>query len=186
MKKILLWVAVGIPMVAVATAFLIYLGLPDVTPLKSQNPKTTALMLQRYREAKKSEDFKIRQQWISFEKIPKLLKDTIRITEDASFYQHKGIDLTELKEAIKKNWEKGQYVRGASTISQQLAKNLYLSTKKNIVRKIREFFIARRLETRVRRRSVYLSSVCSVKRRMLSAEIAVTADRNRQPMWVSG
>jgi monofunctional biosynthetic peptidoglycan transglycosylase len=155
LKIILLWVAVGIPIFAGAITLIIYLGLPEVTKLKSQNPKTTALMLQRYREAKKSEDFKIQQQWISFEKIPNLLKDTIRITEDAGFYQHKGVDLTELKEAIKKNWEKGKYVRGASTISQQLAKNLYLSTEKNIVRKIREFFIARRLETHLSKNRIY-------------------------------
>ena len=127
--------------------FYFYLGIPDVSGLKTKNPHTTALMLQRYREAKKADDtFIIKQQWVNFEAIPKMLRETIRISEDAAFYQHKGIDFVELKEALKKNWQKGEYVRGASTITQQLAKNLYLSTSKSFLRKVKEFLIARRLE----------------------------------------
>ena len=127
--------------------FYFYLGLHDVSKLEAKNPRTTALMVQRYREAKKTDEtFRIRQQWIEFEAIPKLLRETVRVTEDASFYQHKGVDFVELKEALKKNWEKGEYARGASTITQQLAKNLYLSTEKSVNRKIKEFLITRRLE----------------------------------------
>jgi monofunctional biosynthetic peptidoglycan transglycosylase len=86
--------------------FYFYLGLPDVSRLKTQNPRTTALMVQRYREAKKTDDtFRVQQQWIDFEAIPKLLRETVRISEDAAFYQHKGIDFVELKEALKKNWQ---------------------------------------------------------------------------------
>ena len=155
LKKIMFWLAGGIPLIIAGTALFIYLDLPDVAQLKTQNPTTTALMLQRYREARKPADFIIRQQWISFDKIPKLLKDTIRVTEDAGFYQHKGVDFTELKVAIKQNWEHGQYVRGASTITQQLAKNLYLSTEKNIIRKIKEYFIARRLESHLSKNRIF-------------------------------
>lgn len=133
---------------AILTAgFYIYLVLPDVSELKTKNPRTTALMVQRYREAKKTDaTFRIRKQWIEFEAIPKLLRETVRITEDASFYQHKGVDFAELIEALKKNWKKGEYVRGASTITQQLAKNLYLSTEKSLIRKIKEYLITMRLE----------------------------------------
>ena len=131
----------------VVAGFYFYLGLPDVSGLKVKNPRTTALMVQRYREAKKTDkSFRIRKQWIDFEAIPKLLRETVRVTEDASFYQHKGVDFAELKEALKKNWKKGEYVRGASTITQQLAKNLYLSTDKSILRKIKELLIAISLE----------------------------------------
>ena len=131
----------------VVAGFYFYLGLPDVSGLKAKNPRTTALMVQRYREAKKTDKtFRIRKQWIEFEAIPKLLRETVRVTEDASFYQHKGVDFTELRIVIKKSWEKGELVRGASTITQQLAKNLYLSTEKSIFRKIKEYFMARRLE----------------------------------------
>ena len=155
-KKILLWTAIGIPALLVGSALLIYLNLPDVGDLITNNPRTTALMLQRFREAKKSQtNLVIRQQWVSFAKIPKLLKDTVRITEDASFYQHQGVDFTELKAAIKKNWQKGKYVRGASTITQQLAKNLYLSTEKSVIRKIKEYLITRRLETRLSKKRIF-------------------------------
>ena len=136
--------------------FYFYMSLPDVSALKIQNPRTTALMLQRYREAKEADEpFRIHQQWVDFEAIPKLLRETVRISEDAAFYQHNGIDFLELKEAIKKNWQKGEYARGASTITQQLAKNLYLSTDKNFFRKIKEFLIAMRLEKNLSKNRIF-------------------------------
>jgi monofunctional biosynthetic peptidoglycan transglycosylase len=136
--------------------FYFYLGLPDVSELKTNNPRTTALMLQRYREAKEMKaGFRVQQQWIAFEAIPKMLRETVRVSEDAAFYQHKGIDFTELSEALKKNWQKGEYVRGASTITQQLAKNLYLSTDKNFFRKIKELFIALRLESNLSKDRIF-------------------------------
>ncbi len=147
MKAVFKLIGIVILLVLVIGGFYFYLGLPDVSDLKIKNPRSTALMVQRYREAKKTDaTFRIRQKWIEFESIPKLLRETVRVTEDASFYQHKGIDFTELKEAIKKNWQKGEYARGASTITQQLAKNLYLSTDKSIIRKIKEVLITLRLE----------------------------------------
>jgi monofunctional biosynthetic peptidoglycan transglycosylase len=130
-------------------AFSLYLvvSLPDVSDLKKQNPKTTALIQLRLKNAqKKGQTLRIRQQWASFGNIPQLLKNTVRVTEDASFYWHKGIDFAELKESIKKNLQVGKLARGGSTITQQLAKNLYLSTEKSLFRKIKEYLIARRLE----------------------------------------
>ena len=141
----------------VVAGFYFYLGLPDVRDLKANNPRTTALMLQRYREAKKTDHkFRIRQQWIDLETIPKLLRETVRITEDASFFQHRGIDFAELKEAIIKNWKKGEYSRGASTITQQLAKNLYLTTEKSVLRKIKELLITRRLESHLSKDRIFI------------------------------
>lgn len=155
-KKLLLWVVIGVPAVLAAGALLIYLSLPDVGDLETNNPRSTALMLQRYREAKQSQrDLVIRHQWVPFDRIPMLLKNTIRVTEDAAFYQHQGVDFNELKAAIKKNWQKGQYARGASTITQQLAKNLYLTTDKSVVRKIKEYLIARRLEKRLSKNRIF-------------------------------
>ena len=155
-KKILLGLVIGVPALLVGGGLLIYLSLPDGADLLTQNPRTTALMVQRFREAKNSQtNLVIRQQWVSFDEIPKLLKHTIRVTEDAAFYQHRGVDLAELKAAIKKNWQKGKYVRGASTITQQLAKNLYLSTDKSVLRKIKEYLIARRLENRLGKKRIF-------------------------------
>ncbi|MBT8332228.1 MAG: transglycosylase domain-containing protein, partial [Deltaproteobacteria bacterium] len=105
MKRTFKIIGLVILVVAVVGGFYFYLGLPDVSELKIKNPRSTALMVQRYREAKKADaTFRIRQKWIELKAIPKLLQETVRITEDASFYQHKGIDFAELKEAIKKNW----------------------------------------------------------------------------------
>jgi monofunctional biosynthetic peptidoglycan transglycosylase len=156
LKKIILCIFIGVPAALAVGMLLIYISLPDVGDLETNNPRSSALMLQRFREAKQSQrHLVIRHQWVPFNRIPKLLKDTIRVTEDAAFYQHQGLDLNELKAAIKKNWQKGKYVRGASTISQQLAKNLYLTTDKSILRKIKEFFITRRLEKRLSKNRIF-------------------------------
>jgi monofunctional biosynthetic peptidoglycan transglycosylase len=156
LKKVMPALAAVSLVFAIGYCGYIYLSLPDVTVLRTQNPRTTALMLQRYRQAQKEgKNLIIRQQWVSFERIPKLLKDTIRVSEDAGFYQHQGLDFTELKAAIKKDWQKGRYVRGASTITQQLAKNLYLSTDKTIIRKIKELLIARRLEENLNKNRIF-------------------------------
>ena len=156
MKAVLKIIGIVILSFLVVAGFYFYLGLPDVSGLKAKNPRTTALMVQRYREAKKTDaTFRIRKQWIDFEAIPKLLRDTVRVTEDASFYQHRGIDFAELKEAIKKNWKRGAYARGASTITQQLAKNLYLSTEKSLTRKIKEYLITIRLEKNLNKDRIF-------------------------------
>ncbi|HGY54650.1 MAG TPA: monofunctional biosynthetic peptidoglycan transglycosylase [Caldithrix abyssi] len=126
---------------------MIYISLPDVSALVKKNPKTTALIQQRIQEAKQQgKKLRINQRWVRFKRIPKLLRQAVRVSEDASFYLHEGVDYTELKESFKKNWEKGEITRGGSTITQQLAKNLYLSTERSYLRKIKEYFIAKRLE----------------------------------------
>jgi membrane peptidoglycan carboxypeptidase len=97
-KKIIMWMVSGVPAFLVGGTLLIYLGLPDVSDLMTNNPRTSALMLQRFREAKQAQsNLIIRQRWVSFDEISTLFKDTIRVTEDAGFYQHQGVDLTELK-----------------------------------------------------------------------------------------
>ena len=155
-KKVCLVSGIGIPLCTLTAGIYIYLSLPDVTRLETHNPKTTALIDQRIREAQRSyKRYRVRQSWVSFDTIPQRFKDTIRITEDAGFYQHRGIDFAELKAAIRKNWERGGYVRGGSTITQQLAKNLYLSTEKSIFRKINEYFIARHLEANLSKDRIF-------------------------------
>ena len=113
-------------------------------------------MEQRKKEAgQRGKKLNIRQKWIPFDAIPKIMKDTVRISEDAAFYQHEGIDYYELKEAIKKNLKKGKKVRGGSTITQQLAKNLFLSTEKSYYRKVKEFFIAKKLEKHLSKNRIF-------------------------------
>jgi monofunctional biosynthetic peptidoglycan transglycosylase len=155
-KKIVLIVLLGIASVFCIFGGFFFLTLPEGKFLKTRNPETTGLIEQRKAEAKKKgRKLKIRQKWVSFDEIPQLLKDTVRVSEDIDFYHHKGIDYYELKEAIKRNLKEGKKVRGGSTITQQLAKNLFLSTEKSYYRKLREFFIAKRLEENLSKNRIF-------------------------------
>ena len=146
-KKLAKWMILAFCVISVALAAYMLLTVPDVSDLKTHNPAETALMDLRGKQAsKEGREYPIRQIWVPFPTIPQLLKDTVRIAEDAGFYWHKGIDFEELKEAIKKNIQEKRYARGGSTITQQLAKNLYLSTKKSLFRKVKEYLIAKKLE----------------------------------------
>ncbi|NVO00375.1 MAG: transglycosylase domain-containing protein [Geobacteraceae bacterium] len=84
--------------------------------------------------------------WTPMGKIPVEMKWSVIVAEDANFYRHEGIDVKALKEAIKYDLEKKRLARGASTITQQTAKNLFLSREKTITRKVEEFYLAKRLE----------------------------------------
>ena len=141
----------------------IYLTLPDVRDLATTNPTSTAFMRIREAEARdEGKKFTIRQQWIPYRQISPLLRRAVIVTEDAAFFDHDGIDLNEIKASMEKNWEEGQFLRGGSTITQQLAKNLYLSESKNPMRKVVELLIARRLEaalTKQRILEIYLNMI---------------------------
>jgi monofunctional biosynthetic peptidoglycan transglycosylase len=134
----------------------IYLTLPDVRYLARENPKTTAFMELRIDEARAAgRKFSIRHQWVPYSRISPFLKRAVIVTEDAAFFDHDGIDLDEIKASLEKNWEDGQFLRGASTISQQLAKNLYLSPSRNPMRKVRELLITRRLEAALSKQRIF-------------------------------
>lgn len=151
MKKFLL--AFGI-LVLGLVAYQI-LTIPDVSTLKKENPRVTALMRQREREAqargKKARRYQI---WVPAAAISNYLKTAVLIGEDDAFYQHEGYDLEQIKESFIQNWEKKGFVRGGSTVTQQLAKNLYLSTSKNPLRKLKEFLVARELEETLPKRRI--------------------------------
>src|SRR5262249_58311159 len=86
------------------------------------------------------------QCWVDFDHVSPSLKRAVLVAEDDLFWQHEGVDFEQLEESLQVDWARGRFVRGASTITQQLAKNLYLSPSKNPLRKFRELVIARRLE----------------------------------------
>ena len=130
-----------------AAAAYVYLSLPDVRTLRRQNPATTAFMELRDREAHaKGKPAARDQRWVPYARISTHLKRAVIVTEDSAFWQHEGVDYEQLRESMEVNWERGEFARGASTITQQLAKNLYLSPSKNPMRKLRELLITRRLE----------------------------------------
>ena len=118
-----------------------------VARLRVENPTETALMRQRLREAEESgTPLVIRQRWIPLARIPRHVVNAVVLAEDGTFWEHGGFDWYEFQQSLKKNWEKKRAVRGASTITQQLAKNLYLSTSKDPIRKLKEWVITLLLE----------------------------------------
>src|SRR5688572_32886833 len=102
------------------------------------------------------------QRWVSYTRISKNLTQAVILAEDNLFWQHEGVDLEEIKKSIEIAMERGGALRGASTITQQLAKNLYLSPSRDPLRKLRELIITRRLEVslpKARILEIYLNVV---------------------------
>ena len=133
-----------------------YASLPDVAPLAKINPRATAMMELRDHEYRSRGIRPARRQiWVSYDAVSEHLKKAILISEDASFFSHKGVDFYELKEAFRKDWETGQLKRGGSTITMQLARNLYLSPSKNPLRKVREVAIAFQLERALSKKRIF-------------------------------
>ena len=100
--------------------------------------------------------------WTSSESIPDDLKWSVIVADDANFYQQEGIDVTAIRAAIKYDLEKKRFARGASTITQQTAKNLFLSREKTVMRKLEEIYLAKRMEqelTKGRILELYLNIV---------------------------
>ena len=136
-------------------AAFIYLTLPDVRRLRTSNPPTTAFIDLRAREARaRGGQPKRIQRWIDYGRISPNLKRAVLVTEDSRFWTHQGIDFDELKESMEVNLERMEFARGGSTITQQLAKNLYLSPSKNPIRKLRELLIARQLEAELSKQRI--------------------------------
>lgn len=117
-----------------------YLHLP-VNELARVNPKKTALM--RYREEKGIHGHSI---WMPLDRIAPALIEAVIVAEDANFYRHRGIDWEGVREAAQRNWKEKRLHRGGSTITQQLAKNLYLNPSKTLWRKLKELLITLRME----------------------------------------
>ncbi|MBA3995741.1 MAG: monofunctional biosynthetic peptidoglycan transglycosylase [Candidatus Accumulibacter sp.] len=112
------------------------------------DPGTTRFMEIRLAELRqKDSQAQLRKQWVPYAKISPHLKRAIIASEDAKFVDHEGFDWEGIQKAIEKNQKRGKVVAGGSTISQQLAKNLFLSPAKTPWRKAEEAVITLMLET---------------------------------------
>ncbi len=134
---------------------------PDISTLKKNNPKRTAFM--KYREEewiREGKKYKIQQTWVPYRAISPYLIKAVLIGEDDKFWQHEGFDYEAIQKALEKDIKAKKFKLGGSTISQQLAKNLYLTPSKNPLRKIREAIITWRMEralTKKRILEIYLN-----------------------------
>lgn len=120
---------------------------PDISKLKKKNPGKTAFMEYREREwEREGKKYIINQKWVPYGAISPYLVKAVLIGEDDKFWSHEGFDYEAMQKAIEKDIKSKKFKLGGSTISQQLAKNLYLSPSKNPIRKIREAVLTWRME----------------------------------------
>ena len=134
----------------------VYLTLPDVRVLARTNPSSTAFMeLRATAAAREGRTTRRVQRWVPYSRISQSLKRAVLVAEDAAFWEHEGVDVEQIRESIQASWEQGRAIRGASTITQQLAKNLYLSPSRDPLRKLRELIIARRLEAALSKARIF-------------------------------
>ncbi len=104
----------------------------------------------------------IQHQWVSYNRMSSHIKRALVTSEDGKFMLHNGFDVDAIKNAVKRNDKKGRVVRGGSTISQQLCKNLFLFNKRSYIRKAEEAVITLMMETlwsKKRILTVYLNSI---------------------------
>jgi monofunctional glycosyltransferase len=120
------------------------------------NPSTSAFMDTRLAEMQeKNPDAELRHKWVTYNRISPNLKRALIASEDAKFVDHEGFDWDGIQKAYEKNLKKGKIVAGGSTISQQLAKNLFLSTKRTPWRKGEEALITVMLEKTMSKQRIF-------------------------------
>ncbi len=120
---------------------------PRPGKLATENPTTTAMIENRLAQARSAGKPEVKEMvWVGYDRISPNLKRAVLAGEDAKFFGHDGFDREALEKAMRENWEKKEFVRGASTISQQLVKNLYLSESKNPFRKLKEAVVTWQME----------------------------------------
>lgn len=143
-------------LVLLAAALAVYLlWLPDPAELKTRPPKTTAYMeLRRAQANAAGKKFRPVWSWTPYDTISKGLKDAVVMAEDGNFWSHGGADWEAVREAARVDLARRRLALGASTITQQLARNLYLSPSKNPLRKAKELLIALRLERSLGKRRI--------------------------------
>jgi len=157
MRGLLKIAIVGVAALALL-ALWVWAGLPShrqVAALAHENPGPTALMKQREREAqKKGRPARQSQAWVPVSRISRHLIHAVLAAEDQKFFGHEGVDWEAVKESVEANRKAGRFARGGSTITQQLAKNLYFGTSKTPQRKLRELIVARWLEQELTKRRI--------------------------------
>ena len=139
-------------LVAAVLVFALYvaMGLPsraEVRRLATRNPGQTSVMRQREEEARSAgQTPRVEQSWAPLSRMSKHLIHAVLASEDQKFFGHEGVDWDAVEKAIEEDRKSFRFARGGSTITQQLAKNLYFTTHRSLVRKLREVIVARWLE----------------------------------------
>jgi monofunctional glycosyltransferase len=157
MRRLAKIAVAGLVAVGLLVAWIL-LGLPSrgsVAALSASSPGPTALMRQRQDDARRAgRTARARQQWVPVSRISRHLVHAVLACEDQKFFGHEGVDWEAVKESAEANRKAGRFLRGGSTITQQLAKNLYFGTSRTPQRKVRELIVARWLEQELTKRRI--------------------------------
>jgi monofunctional biosynthetic peptidoglycan transglycosylase len=133
----------------------LWVTLPDPAPLARETPRTTALIEQRRAEARaRRRPFAVRQTWVGLDRVSPRLVEAVLLSEDANFFGHAGLDWEAIRLAAEHDLKERRFARGASTVTQQLAKNLWLGQEKTLWRKLKEAILAAKLERALSKRRV--------------------------------
>jgi len=154
-KRSLLRIGAAVLALILLGGLLFWLTLPDVTWLIKKNPTETAMMGFRTQQAKLKGQ-RARRLWkrVPLSRISPYLIQAVLIAEDDKFFEHEGFDWESMRKALDANIKKKRILRGGSTITQQLAKNLFLSSEQSIWRKLREAAIAWKLENELSKKRI--------------------------------
>lgn len=163
LKNLLAWIGKGIA-AAIGLVLLYQLWIfAHVLWWIDHNPASTAFMEAGLaRQQEKNPDAELRHKWMPYARISIHLKRAIVAAEDARFLEHEGFDVEGIQKAVRKNLKKGRLVAGGSTITQQLAKNLFLSGERSFIRKGQEAVITLMIEATWSKRrilEVYLNVI---------------------------
>lgn len=128
---------------------------PDVAALATGNPDTTAF-IERYRARQKRAGASdaVAWRWVPYGRISPHLKRAVLVAEDIGFFDHRGFAGEEIREAVRTAWRERELPRGASTLTQQVAKNLWLSPSRSPLRKLEEALLTRQLERHLDKRRI--------------------------------
>jgi monofunctional biosynthetic peptidoglycan transglycosylase len=149
--------------VALVAGSAIHACMIPIGDLAHRVPKRTAMMRQREREAEaRGRAFRIDRRWVAYGGISPLLRRAVLVAEDDAFFSHSGLDWNQIRSSAREDLEARRVVRGGSTITQQLAKNLFLGEQRTPLRKLEELFLALRLERALTKRRIlelYLNEI---------------------------
>lgn len=144
---LLLAAAVVLPLAGLAV---LWLTLPDPLPLAEGGLEGTAYIdLRRQQAREEGRELVVLREPVPMDRVPDHVQRAVRVAEDAMFYRHGGVDWHEVRASVREWWSDEERLRGASTITMQLARNLYLSPERSLLRKAREVLLAIRLEDRL-------------------------------------
>lgn len=139
-KRTILWILTSLVIVTTITGFLTYMHIAKTAPSVASIKGCLKTSMNKVWLCRTS------QNYTPLENISDHVINALLVSEDVAFFSHEGFDWHEIKASAKTNIKKGRFSRGGSTITQQLAKNVFLSPEKTIIRKLKEAYLATKIE----------------------------------------